>query len=522
VVLIAVVIKIVLLALDSFPFNADEAIVGLMARHILDGRWPVFFYGQAYMGSLDASLVALGFAIFGQKVIIVRVLQILLYIGTVLTTMHMAKKIFDDTEGMLFAGLLMAVPTVNITLYTTISLGGYGEALLIGNLLILLALRIATKEGEIWPYLAWGFLAGFGFWVFGLTLVYTIPTAGLILWNARGLHNRHDLRKKVLGLIIAAVIGASPWWVSGLSQGQEFLIEELAGSAIAGASPTDPVSAIGSRITHLLLFGSTVSLGFRPPWEIRWLSLPLLPIALALWLIIIGNGIRNLRRPGPDRLGRYVMIGLVITLLLGFILTPFGADPSGRYFLPLAVPMALIATEFLLDLRGRYRRSLQMLVLVGLLGFNLWGTIESALKKPPGITTQFNAITQIDHSQDDALIEFLIGQGETRGYSNYWVSYPLAFLSREELIFVPYLPYHLDFRYTLRDSRYGPYEAQVALSDRVAYITTHHPQLDDYIRSSLKGLNVHWQEMKIGDYQIFYKLSEVVSPTDMGLGINSP
>lgn len=522
VILIAIALKIVLLALDSFPFNADEAIVGLMARHILDGRWPVFFYGQAYMGSFDASLVALGFVIFGQKVIVIRVVQILLYIGTVLTTMYLAKKILGASEGVLFAGLLMAIPTVNVTLYTTISLGGYGEALLIGNLLIMLALRIAKTEGEMWPYVAWGFLAGFGFWVFGLTLVYTIPTAGLILWSMRGLDHRRDMQKKILGLISAAVIGVSPWLVWGLSQGQGNLLQELAGSAIAGASPTDPLTAIGSRITNLLLFGSTVSLGFRPPWEIRWLSLPLMPIALVLWLIIIGHGILNLQRPGPGRMGRYVMIGLVITLILGFILTPFGADPSGRYFLPLAVPIALIVTDFLLDLRGRYRRWLRMLVLIGLLGFNLWGTVESAFQKPPGITTQFNATTQIDHSQDHALVAFLTDQGERRGYSNYWVSYPLAFLSNEELIFVPYLPYHLDFRYTRRDSRYGPYEDQVALSDRVAYITTHHPELDDHIRSSLKGLNVHWQEAKIGDYQIFYRLSKVVTPTDLGLEINSP
>jgi hypothetical protein len=36
------------------PLNSDEAVVGLMARHILDGKRPVFYYGQAYMGSLDA------------------------------------------------------------------------------------------------------------------------------------------------------------------------------------------------------------------------------------------------------------------------------------------------------------------------------------------------------------------------------------------------------------------------------------------------------------------------------------
>ncbi|MCH8338083.1 MAG: hypothetical protein IH858_04430, partial [Chloroflexi bacterium] len=58
-------LKLMLLASDAFPFNSDEAVVGLMARHILDGAWPAFFYGQAYMGSLDATLVAIGFALFG-------------------------------------------------------------------------------------------------------------------------------------------------------------------------------------------------------------------------------------------------------------------------------------------------------------------------------------------------------------------------------------------------------------------------------------------------------------------------
>ena len=54
----SIALKVVLLALDAAPFNADEAVVALMARHILQGERPWFFYGQAYMGSLDAYLVA--------------------------------------------------------------------------------------------------------------------------------------------------------------------------------------------------------------------------------------------------------------------------------------------------------------------------------------------------------------------------------------------------------------------------------------------------------------------------------
>ena len=133
---LAIAYKWILLAIEAFPFNADEAIVGLMARHTLLGSWPAFFYGQAYMGSLDASLVALAFAVFGQEIIAIRAVQILLYAGTVLTTIFLARQIFRSNEMAVLAGLLMALPTVNTTLYTTVSLGGYGEAILIGNLLM--------------------------------------------------------------------------------------------------------------------------------------------------------------------------------------------------------------------------------------------------------------------------------------------------------------------------------------------------------------------------------------------------
>ena len=115
-------------------------------------------------------------------------------------------------------------------------------------------------------------------------------------------------------------------------------------------------------------------------------------------------------------------------------------------------------------------------------------------------------------------MEFLRQEGEDRGYTNYWVSYPLAFLSREELIFVPRLPYHLDFRYTERDDRYEPYDDLVAESDHAAYITTNHPALDELLRSGFIQDGLTWQEIQIGDYHVFYDLSAPIRPNDIGLG----
>jgi len=84
---LALLLKLALIALDALPFNADEAVVGLMARHIQGGSWPTFFYGQAYMGSLDASLVALAFRLLGERVESIRIVQTILYAGTIMTTM---------------------------------------------------------------------------------------------------------------------------------------------------------------------------------------------------------------------------------------------------------------------------------------------------------------------------------------------------------------------------------------------------------------------------------------------------
>lgn len=60
--------RLLLLGARGQAVDGDEAILGLMAGHLLDGRGvPFFFYGQRYGFSLvEASLVAAGYAMFGR------------------------------------------------------------------------------------------------------------------------------------------------------------------------------------------------------------------------------------------------------------------------------------------------------------------------------------------------------------------------------------------------------------------------------------------------------------------------
>ena len=86
---------------------------------------------------------------------------------------------------------------------------------------------------------------------------------------------------------------------------------------------------------------------------------------------------------------------------------------------------------------GRARnRVLTCLAVLALTGASV------ATTEPDRITTQFDEIARVDQRELDNLIAFLSETDETRGYTNYWVSYPLIFRSQEELVFYPALPYH--------------------------------------------------------------------------------
>ncbi len=544
--IVAAGLKIGLLLADRVPFNADEAIVALMARHILQGARPIFFYGQAYMGSLDAFLVAAGFALFGQQVWVIRLVQGLLYSSVMVTTGLLGRQVFGCGWVGVLAMWLLAIPPVNVTLYTTASLGGYGEALLLGNLSLLVGLKLITqlrthhaaRSGWGW-WLVLGVLTGLGLWAFGLALVFSVPIlvylfllsvrpqlqrgpadaqlepgAGRVSWLA-AFWQRSGVAW--LALLAGGLLGALPWVIYALQHGLWRLLFELGGGAIAGVEQLPWIFQVGKHLAGFLLLGVSATLGLRPPWGVEWLGLPLIPFVFFFWMAALADMLRRLRQPGPYQPAQVILVGVMVTLLAGFIFTPFGADPSGRYFVPLAIPLALLGAGAIWRWQTRLGYWAYGLILLLLL-HTLWGTLQAAGRFPPGITTQFYYPAQVDMRYLDDLEAFLRQQGETRGYGTYWVAYPLAFQSHEELIFTPRLPYHLDFRYTSRDNRYPPYNDIVAQAERVAYISTNNPDLDRYLREQFTSLGVTWQEARLGDFQVFYHLSQVVRPEQINLG----
>ncbi|GAB4476490.1 MAG: hypothetical protein Kow00124_18650 [Anaerolineae bacterium] len=517
-------LKAVILITGASTFDADEAIVGLMARHILmRGELPVFFYGQRYMGAIDAYLTVPFFAVMGPTVLAMRLLQVTLYLGVLVSTYAAALRLSRSRFSATAAALLIAMPPVLFSTYTTASLGSYVETLLLNNLLLLIGWGILSGERDTpGRWLLAGLLAGIGWWGMALIVVTAAPLALLGLW-----HFRRRIPWRRVGLLLAGfVVGALPWIIATLSSAREVL-GDLAGVRYgAVAAGFEAGFGPAERLVSLLVLNLPALFGLRPPWSTQWNLLPVGLIVTALYALALLRALRRAlsRREPPDsRLMLGSLLGGWALLLALFVGTSFGIDPTGRYLLPLYPLLAVLTGEWL----GRVREGVEMragrrglwiapLLLALLIGYNAYGNLRAVVENPPGLTTQFDPISHIPHDHDAALIAFLDQIGVDRGYSNYWVAYRFAFLTGERVLLAPRLPYKADLDYTYLDDRYPHYTALVRQAERIVYVTSNHPVLDEALTARLDALGVTYRVEHIGPYTVFYDLSEPVTPEQIG------
>ena len=105
---------------------------------------------------------------------------------------------------------------------------------------------------------------------------------------------------------------------------------------------------------------------------------------------------RRLLRARKDH--RLLLLWVMLTLVGGFVLTPFGAVPSGRYFLPMSILLALIAADTLLEFARRAGYWVWCVVVL-LTVYNCIGTLQSAASMPPGITTRLIQLPRLTNAR---------------------------------------------------------------------------------------------------------------------------
>ncbi len=537
VVAVALIGRVLLIASNTVSFHSDEAVVALMARHILEGARPTFFYSQAYMGSLDAWLVAVGFALFGQTVTAIRLVQGALYLLIVASGFIVAWKASHDRITAAAVGLILAIPSVLFATYSAATLGGYNESLLLGNLTLIIALDLAGDHARSrGRWLLLGLIVGIGWWTNGLIAVYALTAILLILAEPFRSAVRY-LRQIPLqafrfgevmrpfwgalapirwGVLLGAagfVIGAAPWWVFALQNDFAPLAFLTGGSPGGEFAGTDVFSLpLGERLIGYFFIGLPTLIGMRFPWNPGYFA-PLIGLLVAS--VVIYAAVRVYR--GKTLLtshGQLLIAALVIVFSVVYLVSRFSFDPTGRYFLPLVLPVALVIGA-LVGAAWKRRRIFAVSTLALVLAYQAAGQITTASTEP-GFTTQFNLDTHIPNDQDAALITFLDEHGITRGYSQYWISLRLAFLTGERVQLSAALPYLPSLRYTPMDERYPAYRAAADAAENPALIIAETSPnvavITEALEAWLDANTITCTQAEVGMYRVYYACTSAPRP----------
>lgn len=213
----AILLRIVLISLNYPVLNSDEGTIGIMARHIAyRGEWPIFFYGQNYMGGLEAYIGAVLFRLFGASLFSLR-LGLVLMFGLFLISTYLLTSLLYSKGWALISLVLLGAGSSFVLSRQLSAIGGYPETLLFGSMAFLLssALALSYQPGSPldrrgWRYtvyIGWGFVVGLGMWSDLLIIPFVLMSGLLLLlccWR--------ELARVLAALCIlfGFVIGAAP------------------------------------------------------------------------------------------------------------------------------------------------------------------------------------------------------------------------------------------------------------------------------------------------------------------------
>src|SRR5205814_3742895 len=161
-----VVYRVGLTALEVPPTNSDEGTMGLAALHVLHaGEHPAFFYGQHYMGTLEAYLALPLVALTGPTVVALRLPAIVLYAAFLWLMYRLTTRLYPRPWFAVAVVGLLALGSDRVLKNEVIAAGGYPEINTAGAALLLLAIGLALGGGRrLARFAAWGLVAGLMLW----------------------------------------------------------------------------------------------------------------------------------------------------------------------------------------------------------------------------------------------------------------------------------------------------------------------------------------------------------------------
>ena len=537
----AIVLRIILASQNWPPTNSDEGTMGLMARHIAySGEYPIVFYGQNYMGALEAYIAAAMFHLFGPSLFTLR-LSVILLIACFFVSMYLLTSALYTKKLALVTLAVLSLGSSYLFTRELITTGGSAETLLFGSLAFLLSFWLALSYGQYqsprrrWlrlvGYGCWGLVVGLGLWS-DLVVLPFFTMAGLLLilfcWR--------ELRSWApLCLLLGLLIGAFPLLVYNFNalHGADSL------SIIVGlfhGSTTQAPHTLGQLIqaikgTILVSIPTATGNPFCPVSELPWigessppslqctaihegwglgyillLTIAVLLAASTLWQL--RDRIRSHAESFAERqtivrhVARFMLLGSAVLAIGVYALSSGPMSWPGihaRYLIGLLIvtpaviaPLWNAVSTIKVPLENLAKVKVvaagAVLLVIGTL--LLVGTINTFREIPANNVT---------NQQQEALINDLLHIGATHIYTDYWTCDRIAFISNERIICGVLDP---DLIGT-HNNRYMPYLAIVEADPHSAYVfLVNSPQAATMARQAVTP-GAHYQRFLFDGYIVY-------------------
>lgn len=488
VILLNACLRLALIYLGWPESNSDEATVGLMAMHIAyQGAHPIFFYGQGYMGSLEAYLGAALFFVLGPTVASLRV-GVLLLFTLFLLCMYVLTSLLYHKRLALITLALISLGSPEILTRESLAQAGHPETPLFCALIVLFTTWLALsampageersrpeRRRRAMLYGLWGLLVGAALWNDPLAGPYLLLT-GVFL----ALFCRYEMRwPERLGVSCGFILGVSPTIIYTLTVplnqgslaalgflfnfGQHRVSFSLFDKFLGATVVSLPV-ATGANAVCSLRRETAWPLGQGSPLRFfaqqsahdfqctlihgGWGWAMLVLWGLACWLAIRAFGkpwYRGVakagsavdRRAAALKFAHLVMLGGAGLSFLVFMLSSQSTTdpwPNSRYLVALVVAVPAMLWPLCAPIgavggwQGGYALLKQILtygVLLIFAGTLVIGTVATFGQVP---------VEQAADQQQQALVQDLLQRGATRIYSEYWTCDLVMFLSHEKIM----------------------------------------------------------------------------------------
>lgn len=409
----------------QFSVDSDEAIVGLMAKHILEGKGiPTFYYGQHYMGSLEPISASIMFWFFGMSSITLKLVPFLWFLALICVFFKLCYENLNEQAAKI-STLLLAVSPIAFVEWSTKPRGGFIEVIFLATFSLLYSFRYLRNQNIKNAFIS-SFILGVAWWVNNQIVFFFFGTAIIFIAGLyKSKYRVSSFLKIFLGGLFFFLIGGSPYWIYNL---------------LNKFSSMGMFQFATAKDFYLQLIGVfNISLPMILGAKRFWQSTDVFPLSttiiLTLYaLILILNIIILFQRKdikSCEKLFILLSITTIFTAILIFSSSVYGSlYTAPRYLLPLYIVIfPLVGSAISYFFTGVIRQSIATLVflVIHILSSYFGGMAI------PGEPIVYDG-QRVQRDQSD-LIKFLILHNIDYVRTNYWIGYKLAFESNEKIKF---------------------------------------------------------------------------------------